>query len=76
MKSNCPWEFGAVVLDGFTGALHIMRFAPDENIFEQASSQPIKENVDGNWLSEVDTQQRFRLTIDGGRLRATKLRDR
>ncbi len=74
MKSNCPWEFGAVVLDGFTGALHIMRFAPDENVFDHASSVPLKNDVDGYWLSEVDTQQKFSLSIEGGRLRATRKR--
>ncbi len=74
MKSNCPWEFGTVVLDGFTGALNVVRFAPDENVFDHASSVPLKNDVDGVWLGEVDTQQKFRLSIEGGRLRATRKR--
>jgi hypothetical protein len=72
MKSNCPWEFGSVVLDGFTGALHILRFVPDENIFDHASSIPPKEEVDGYWLSEIDTQQKFQLSIKGSRVKAIK----
>lgn len=74
MKSNCPWEFGAVVLDGFTGVLNIMRFAPDENVFDHASSGILKSDVDGYWLSEIDTQQKYDLSIEGGRLRATRKR--
>lgn len=74
MKSNCHLEFGSVVIDGFTGAMHILRFSPEDNIFDQASSIPLKKEVDGRWLSEVDTRQKIQLSIEDGRLRATKKR--
>lgn len=72
MKSNCPFEFGSVVLDGFTGALHVMRFNPNENLVEHVSSKPLDPDLDSTWLDEVDTQYKFRLSIENGRLRAVK----
>jgi hypothetical protein len=74
MKSNCPHEFGSVVLDGFTGALHVMRFNPDDNYFDYASTRKLNEDVDASWLEEIDTQQRYHLSIKSGRLQAIKNR--
>ena len=73
MRSNCTYEFGAVVLDGFTGALHAIRFNPDEQLVEHVSTEPLDPNVDGIWLSEIDTQQRFDLSIEHGRIRAKRI---
>jgi hypothetical protein len=75
MKSNCPYEFGSVVLDGFTGALHVIRFNPDENFFDYVSTKKLDNDVDGYWLEEIDTQERFRLSIKAGRLNAIKNRN-
>jgi len=72
MKSNCPYEFGSVVLDGFTGTLHVMRFNPDDNHFDYASTKKLNEAVDGPWLEEIDTQDRYSLRIKSGRLQAIK----
>ena len=72
MKSNCPYEFGAVVVDGFTGALHIMRFNPDENLMDYVSSRPFDPDLDATWLDEIDTQQKYRLSIENGRFKASK----
>jgi len=73
MKSNCPFVFGSVVLDGFTGSIHLLRFSLDENIFDHASSQSINEKIDANWLDAIDTQGRYRLLIKQRRLRAEKI---
>lgn len=75
MKSNCPYEFGSVVLDGFTGALHVMRFNPDDNYFDYASTRTLNEQIDGPWLEEIDTQERYRLSLKSGRLHAVKNRN-
>lgn len=74
MKSNCPYEFGSVVLDGFTGALHVMRFNPGDNYFEYASTRKLNEDVDASWLEEIDTQERYHLSIKSGQLQAIKNR--
>lgn len=76
MKSNCPYEFGAVVVDGFTGALHVMRFNPDENLIDHISSRPFDADLDVTWLGEIDTQQKYRLSIENGRLKASKNREK
>jgi hypothetical protein len=76
MKSNCPYQFGSVVLDGFTGALHAIRYNPDENLVDHVSSRPLEEDLDQTWLSEVDTQQKYRLSIVNGRIRAIKNRNK
>lgn len=72
MKSNCPFEFGSVVIDGFTGAMHVLRFNPDENIFDYASSHSVNEKIDGDWLDAIDTQEKYQLSIKNGRIRAKK----
>ena len=72
MKSNCPFEFGSVVIDGFTGAMHVLRFSPDENIFDQASSHSVNEKIDADWLDAIDTQEKYQLSIKNGRIRAKK----
>lgn len=74
MKSNCAWVFGTVVLDGFTGAMHIMRFEPDQNIFDFFSSEEKLKNDDSNWLAAVNTNERVRLSIESGILKAVKIR--
>jgi hypothetical protein len=71
-KSNCPFVFGSVVLDGFTGNLHLMRFVADDGLFDYASATPFNPAIDSAWLDEVDTQGRFQLKVEAGRLRATK----
>jgi hypothetical protein len=72
MKSNCPFEFGSVVIDGFTGAMHVLRFNPDENIFDYASSHSVNEKIDDEWLEAIDTQEKYQLSIKNGRIRAKK----
>ncbi len=71
-KSNCPNVFGSVVLDGFTGNLHLMRFATDDGFFDYAAATPFNPAIDSAWLDHVDTQDRFQLKVEAGRLRATK----
>ena len=76
MKSNCPYEFGAVVVDGFTGALHVMRFNPDEKLIDYISSRPFDADLDATWLSEIDTQQKYRLSIENGNLKFARNREK
>jgi hypothetical protein len=61
-----------VVLDGFTGALQAMRFNPQDNYFDYASTRTLNEQIDGPWLEEIDTQDRYSLRIKSGRLQAIK----
>jgi hypothetical protein len=72
MKSNCPWEFGSVILDGFDGSMHIVRFSPDQNIFDYASSSKSLREDDSYWLDAIATPDGFRLYIESGALRLIK----
>lgn len=72
MKSNCPWEFGSVVLDGFDGSMHVVRFSPDQNICDFASSNKSLREDDSYWLDAIVAPEGFRLYIESGALRLIK----
>lgn len=69
MKSNCPYQFGAVVVDGFTGDLHVMRFNPEDKLHAHVGTRALDPRTDYAWLEAVDTQDVIRLSIASGALK-------
>jgi len=69
MKSNCPYAFGAVVVDGFTGDLHVMTFSPEDRRHVHVGTRPLNPRTDTLWLDAVDTQDVLRLSIEAGTLK-------
>ena len=69
MKSNCPYQFGSVVLDGFTGDLQVMMFNPQDKRHLHVGTRRLDPATDYTWLDAVDTQDALRLSIDGGALK-------
>ncbi|MFY8105103.1 MAG: hypothetical protein ACOVK6_13465 [Ramlibacter sp.] len=69
MKSNCPYEFGAVVVDGFTGDLQVMTFSPEDRRHVHVGTRPLNPRTDTLWLDAVDTQDVLRLSIQAGALK-------
>jgi len=69
MKSNCPYQFGAVVVDGFTGDLHVMRFNPQDKLHAHVGTRALDPRTDYAWLEAVDTQDVIRLSIEAGALK-------
>ncbi len=66
MKSNCPYQFGSVEVDGFTGDLHVMAFNPEERRHVHVGTRPLDSRTDSIWLYAVETQDAIRLSIEGG----------
>jgi hypothetical protein len=69
MKSNCPYQFGSVVVDGFTGDLHVMRFHPEDKLHVHVGTRALDPRTDYIWLGAVDTQDVIRLSIEAGALK-------
>ena len=69
MKSNCPYQFGAVVVDGFTGDLQVMRFNPEDKLHAHVGTRALDPRTDYAWLEAVDTQDVIRLSIEAGALK-------
>lgn len=69
MKSNCPYQFGAVVVDGFTGDLQVMRFNPEDKLHAHVGTRALDPRTDYAWLEAVDTQDVIRLSIESGALK-------
>ncbi len=69
MKSNCPYQFGAVVVDGITGDLQVMAFSPEDRRHLHVGTRPLDPRKDSVWLDTVDTQDVLRLSIQGGALK-------
>ncbi len=69
MKSNCPYQFGAVVVDGFTGDLQVMRFNPEDKLHAHVGTRALDPRTDYVWLEAVDTQDVIRLSIQAGALK-------
>lgn len=69
MKSNCPYEFGAVVVDGLTGDMHVMTFNPEEKRHVHVGTRALDPAMDYAWLEAVDTQEMLRLSIEAGNLK-------
>jgi len=73
MKSNCPYAFGSVVVDGFTGDLQVMTFNPQEKQYEHVGTRALNPQTDYPWLEVVDTQDVLRLSIDAGALKVERV---
>ena len=61
--------FGSVVVDGFTGDLHVMSFYPEDKRWVHVGTRPLDPRSDPAWLDAVDTQDTLRLSIEGGALK-------
>lgn len=72
MKSNCPYAFGSVVVDGLTGDLQVMAFNPDEKRHLHVGTRPLDPAIDYAWLEAVETQDTLRLSMDAGKLKVER----
>ena len=68
MAHACDLIFGSVIIDGFTGDTHLIRFDSVKKIFANVSTKVLDELVDSEWLESVDTQKLATLSIKSGRL--------
>lgn len=72
MAHNCNDIFASVVIDGFTGDTQLIRFEKTKSIFVSVSTKPLDPKIDDEWLEDVDTQDWVRISINKGKLDATK----
>ncbi len=68
MKHNCTFEYGSIILDGFTGELQAMQFNPAEKTFAFYTSRPLVDSKDYLWLDAVETNNKFTLRINDKKL--------
>ncbi len=69
MKSNCPYAFGSVVVDGLTGDLQVMTFYPEEKRYVHVGTRALSPATDYPWLEAIQTQDAVRLSIEAGALK-------
>ncbi len=72
MKSNCPYAFGTVVVDGLTGDLQVMTFHPEDKRHLHVGTRALDPATDYVWLEAVETQDVLRLSIDAGKLKVER----